>query len=100
LQTVHRPIAFNGFLGFAVRNADGYGFQGLVPGEPMRIEAPTIVGTIAAWDGVNSHTISELSEFVWTGNGYRIAGKTTAQGTPGETLGIYAVSGVAINADL
>lgn len=96
----HRPIAANGFLGFAVRDADGYGFQGLVPGEPMRIEAPTIVGTIAAWDGVNSHTISEISAFVWTGNGYRIAGKTAAQGTPGETLAIHAVSDVAINADL
>ena len=99
-QRYYQAFLNNAFLGTVVVSSDGVYFQGSIPCGEMRVISPTIIGSIAAWDGLVSNDISSVTSFKSQGNGMRINGSLSSNVTQGKFLILYAKTEVAFSADL
>ena len=99
-QRYYQAFRNNAFLGTVVVDIDGVNFQGSIPCGEMRVGAPTIIGSIAAWDGLAATAVSSVTAFKSQGNGMRINGSLSRNVTQGKFLILYAATEVAFSADL
>ena len=99
-QRYYQAFTNNAFLGTVVVDANGVNFQGSIPCGEMRVIAPTIIGSIAAWDGLVATAVSSVTAFQSQGNGMRINGFLSSNVTQGKFLILYAATEVAFSADL
>lgn len=96
----YRPLSAYGFDGIAVADTAN-SVQGVIFGESMRINNPSMLGTFVVYTPTASTNISSFQSVSYQGNGFRFIAQTTS-GIPVGTVGFLSPTpeNGAISADM
>lgn len=99
-QRYYQQFVSDAFLGSGIVGSDGVTLQGFIPlHNAMRI-TPTIIGSLAFFDGTQTQTLDALQTFTLQGNGIRCTWVLKAAAAAKSVGFISAVGMAAFSADL